>query len=312
MLPWLQFVQPALNILIVLLSFLFSWSFFSTVGLLFILNILYAVLEDFIPVPEGRLGNQALVTGASYGIGLELAKLLAKDGCNLVLIARSEDVLNGVAKELRTFGISVKVIAKDLSQSSAPQEIFDELKKENIEIDLLVNNAGIGINSPLHQADVQKHQQMIQINVTALTELTHLFVKGMVERKRGHIMNLASTAGLQPGPLMSGYYASKAYVINFSLALDAELRGTGVSVSCVCPGATHTEFAQRAGHDSSTLFRFTPVMSAAEVARIGYEAAKRKGGFVITGLANKILSMFVPFLPTFLTMNVAHILNSKH
>ncbi|MBE8968493.1 SDR family oxidoreductase, partial [Nostocales cyanobacterium LEGE 12452] len=174
----------------------------------------------------------ALITGASGGIGYEFVKLFAQDGYNLVLVARSVDKLNKIADEFKKkFGIDVKVISKDLSNPSAPEEIFRELEQASINVDVLVNNAGFATYGLFNEIDLNAEMQLLQVNVLCLTHLTKLFLKGMVQRGSGKILNLASTAAFQPGPLMAVYYASKAYVLSFSEAIANELEGTGVSVT---------------------------------------------------------------------------------
>ena len=196
-----------------------------------------------------------LITGASGGIGYELAKLFARDHHNLVLVARSADKLAQVAHELQALGVTVKTIALDLAAPPAPKFLFDQLQREGIAIDILINNAGFGAFGDFAQmAEAEIHGQ-IHLNITALTQLTRLFLPPMVARHNGRIMNVASTAGFQPGPLLAVYYATKAYVISFSEAIANELRNTGVTVTCFCPGATHTGFAARAGVEKSRLFK---------------------------------------------------------
>ena len=240
----------------------------------------------------------ALITGASGGIGFELAKLFARDHYNLVLVARSGDKLAQVGNELqRQFGISVKPVALDLSEAAAPQFLFDQLQREGITVDVLVNNAGYGKLGEF--ADVPLHESLgqIHLNITALTALTRLFLPAMIERRSGKVLNVASTAGFQPGPLMAVYYASKAYVISFSEALANELEKTGVTVTCLCPGATETEFARRAGNDGSRLFQKLKPMSAAAVATDGYRGLMKGKTLVISGFRNWLVAESVRFAP---------------
>jgi short-subunit dehydrogenase len=191
--------------------------------------------------------STALITGASAGIGYELAKLFAHDRYNLVLVARNRDTLEQFATELQTqFGISARAVALDLTAQSAPQLLFDQLQRDGVLVDILVNNAGYGVYGEFAQMPEQEILGQIQLNITALTLLTKLFLAPMFERRSGKIMNLASTAAFQPGPLMAVYYASKAYVLSFSEALANELRGSGVTITCFCPGPTDTNFQKRA------------------------------------------------------------------
>src|SRR5882724_10448805 len=215
----------------------------------------------------------ALITGASGGIGYELAKLFARDHYNLVLVARSGDKLIQLADDLqRQFSIVVKTVALDLVATPSPQFLFDQLQREGIAIDILVNNAGYGSFGKFAGMPLEDALGQINLNITALTALTRLFLSPMVERHSGKIMNVASTAGFQPGPLMAVYYATKAYVISFSEAIANELKNSGVTVTCFCPGATDTGFQGRAGVENSRLFKQFGPMSAQAVARDGYRA----------------------------------------
>jgi len=233
----------------------------------------------------------ALITGASGGIGYELAKLFAKDHHNLVLVARNGPRLTQIADEMqRQFGVSIKTVALDLVASGAPQSLFDELKREGIGVDILVNNAGYGKLGEFAAVAVEESLGQIQLNVTALTYLTRLFLGPMLERHSGRIMNVASTAGFQPGPLMAVYYATKAYVISFSEALANELAGKGITVTCLCPGATETGFASRAGNDKSRLFKQLAPMDAKTVALKGYRGLMAGKTLVIPGLKNWLLA----------------------
>jgi short-subunit dehydrogenase len=233
----------------------------------------------------------ALITGASGGIGYELAKLFAHDHHNLVLVARNGPRLTQIADEMqRQFGVSVKTVALDLVAPGAPQRLFDELKREGIAVDILVNNAGYGKLGEFSAVPVEENLGQIQLNVTALTYLTRLFLGPMLKRGSGRIMNVASTAGFQPGPLMAVYYATKAYVISFSEALANELAGKGVTATCLCPGATETGFASRAGNDKSRLFKQLAPMDAKTVALKGYRGLMAGKTLVIPGLKNWLLA----------------------
>jgi short-subunit dehydrogenase len=232
----------------------------------------------------------ALITGASIGIGRELAKLFAQNSHNLVLIARNAARLQEVAADLeKQFGVTAKAFPLDLTSSAAPQFLFDQLRRENIEIDVLVNNAGYGKLGAFAEIPYVESAGQIHLNITALTHLTKLFLAPMLEHKSGKILNVASTAGFQPGPLMAVYYATKAYVISFSEALANELQDTGVTVTCLCPGLTDTQFQIRAGTEKTTLFRRTRPMDAATVARDGYRALMKGKPLVISGIRNRLL-----------------------
>ncbi|MBZ5653364.1 MAG: SDR family oxidoreductase [Acidobacteriia bacterium] len=229
----------------------------------------------------------ALITGASGGIGYELAKLFAKDHHNLVLVARNGPRLEQVGNELeRQFGITVRTAALDLGAPAAPQSLFEELRRERVAVHILVNNAGYGRFGEFAEVGLEESVGQIQLNVTALTCLTKLFLGPMLERGSGKIMNVASTAGFQPGPLMAVYYATKAYVISFSEALANELAGKGLTVTCLCPGATETSFAGRAGNDQSRLFKKLRPMDAKTVARAGYQGLLKGRTIVIPGFRN--------------------------
>jgi short-subunit dehydrogenase len=233
----------------------------------------------------------ALITGASTGIGRELAKLCALDGHDLVLVARDRARLAEFADELqKQAGIIAKLFPLDLTAGSAPQFLFDQLARENVVVDVLVNNAGYGKRGTFAEIAGEESVGQIALNVTALTHLTKLFLDPMLARNSGKILNVASTAGFQPGPTMAVYYATKAYVISFSEALADELRGTGVSVTCLCPGVTDTNFQKRAGTEDSTLFRRQRPMDAATVARDGFRGLMNGKPLVISGLRNWLLA----------------------
>ncbi|SDM99636.1 hypothetical protein SAMN04487949_3108 [Halogranum gelatinilyticum] len=239
----------------------------------------------------------ALVTGASSGIGWELSKLFAADGYDLVLVARSEDKLRELGEMLqREHGIGVTVVVKDLARPESPGEIQAALDERGITVDVLVNNAGFGTNGPFTETDLGRELDEIQVNVTALTELTKRFLPGMVERGHGRVLNVASTAAFQPGPFMAVYYATKAYVLSFSEAISEELDGTGVTVTALCPGATSTKFDERAGVTDTPLFQ-GDVASAADVAETGYRATMQGKPVVVHGWKNKLLTLAVRFSP---------------
>lgn len=254
----------------------------------------------------------ALITGASGGIGYELAKLFAQDHYNLVLVARSTEKLNQLADELRTqHGIRVTVVPVDLGDTAAPKFLFDQLRRERIDVDILVNNAGFGVFGEFAQMPEAEILDQIQLNITALTRLTRLFLAPMIERGAGRIMNVASTAAFQPGPLMAVYYASKAYVLSFSEALANELRGSAVTVSCFCPGATNTGFAKRAGLEGSRLFKQIGAMNVAAVARDGYRGLMAGRTLVISGMHNWLVAESVRFAPRKLVTAVSRWIAEK-
>lgn len=214
----------------------------------------------------------ALITGASNGIGLELARIHAKRGGNLVLVARSQDKLNQLADELRAqhHDIQITVIAQDLAMPHAAQSVFAQTEQLGIQVDILINNAGFGGHGRFFERELAKEQQMIQLNITTLTELTHLYLQGMVARRSGKILNVSSTASFMPGPLQAVYYATKAYVTSFSQAVAEEVREFGISVTALCPGAVDTGFME-AG-DLQGVKVLENAKSAQSVAKCGYQA----------------------------------------
>ena len=251
----------------------------------------------------------ALITGASSGIGLELARLFAADGCNLILVARSADKLGLLAAALKgQHKIEAFAVPIDLTEPGAPEELFRVLDEQGIGVDVLVNNAGFGTHGLFADSDLHAELQMIQVNVTALVHLTRLFLPNMLMNRTGRILNVASTAAFQPGPYMAGYYASKAFVLSFSEAIDAELQGSGVTVTALCPGPTDTGFQKRAGMEATPLFKAN-TMTSADVARIGYRAMLKGRRVVITGSKNKLLAFSTRLAPRKLVTAIAKKLN---
>jgi uncharacterized protein len=245
-----------------------------------------------------QTNKTALITGASGGIGYELARLFAQDHFDLVLVARNAQKLTQVADDLqRQHGISAKPIALDLATAPAPQFLFDQLQREGMTVEILVNNAGYGKFGEFAKVPLEQSLGQVQLNITALTELSKLFLQPMLDRHSGKIMNVASTAGFQPGPLMAVYYATKAYVISFSEALANELAGSGVTITCLCPGATDTEFQARAGTENTVLFRKLRPMDAKTVARDGYRGLMAGKTLVISGFRNWLLAEATRFGP---------------
>lgn len=244
------------------------------------------------------MNKTALITGASSGIGLELARIFAKNKTNLVLIARSGDKLKALSDELtKSSGVKVKVIAADLSILKNCDLLIDELKNENITIDYLINNAGFGTSGFFTDTDLQKEVEMINLNITALTYLTKIYAKEMKLRGIGKIMNVSSTAAFQPGPLMAVYYATKAYVQSFSEALANELKGTGVTVTTLCPGPTASGFQSAANINNVRLVKGRKLPSSAEVALFGYNAMMKGKTVAVHGFINKIVAQSYRFLP---------------
>ncbi len=244
------------------------------------------------------MAKTALITGASSGIGYELAKVFAKNNTNLVLVARSEKKLQEIAQELtKTHGISVEVLAKDVSVLASTQEIYSILKQKGIAVDYLVNNAGFGDFGFFTETKWEKELEMINLNMTSLTSLTKLFVSDMVARKQGKILNVASTASFQPGPLMAVYYATKAYVLSFSEAIANELSGTGVTVTALCPGPTESGFQNAAAMNDSKLVKGKKLPTSQDVAEYGYKAMMSGKVVAVHGLLNKVMAQSVRYTP---------------
>ena len=234
----------------------------------------------------------ALITGASGGIGEALAKIFAAHSYDLVLAARSGEKLSQLAAQMaEQHRVRAESTSVDLSSPTGSEELLSFLQSRSIEIDVLVNNAGLGVMGPFADADLREQLTQIQVNVVALTHLTRVLLTGMIRRRRGKILNVASTAAFQPGPLMAVYYATKAYVLSFSEALWNELEGTGVSVTCLCPGPTRTDFMARARMGNpSVLAKSRVMMDAEEVARRGFEGLEKGRRLVIPGFLNKVLA----------------------
>jgi len=232
----------------------------------------------------------ALITGASGGIGLEIAKLHAANKYDLVLVARNQTNLERVkTKLINEYGISVHIIATDLTQEDNVKSIFDYIKNHNLRIDHLINNAGMGVFGKLNETSLDDNLKMMDLNNRALVILTHHFVQCMVSHGSGKILNIASTAAFMPGPYMSIYFASKAFVLSFSEAVNSELSGTGVSVTTLCPGPTNTGFVAAAnGMENSGLFAKQKVSTPKEVAKDGYQAMMNKEAVRVSGFLNKV------------------------
>lgn len=230
----------------------------------------------------------ALITGASSGIGLELAHLFARDGYRLVLVARNRSILRQLGDDLQSrYSITVRIEPKDLAHPATPAELYQELQESGIVLDVLVNNAGFGGAGAFVSTEWDHEAEMMQVNMVALTHLTKLFLP-QIRAREGMIMNVASTAAFQPGPFMAVYYASKAYVLSFTEALAEELRGTGVKVSCLCPGPVKTNFQKRAYLEGTAMINSPLMVDVQEVARIGYEGLKQGKRIVIPGWKNRM------------------------
>lgn len=243
----------------------------------------------------------ALITGASEGIGRELVKLMAAEGWKLVLTARREKLMQELASTLKT---DVHVIPADLSDPAEPQRLYDEVQSGGIQLDALVNNAGFGMVGAFKDADPDRVMQLIQVNITSLVKLTRLFLPAMIERGSGRIMNVASVAGFLPMPYFAVYAASKAFVLDFSVALDSETRGSGVTVTCLCPGPTPTGFGKVAGYPSGGHPQ-PGTLSAEMVAMLGYRGMMKGKRIIVTGGLNRFLVLGSRKLPMSLIVRIA-------
>lgn len=242
--------------------------------------------------------KNALITGASSGIGKEMAKIHAEQGGDLILVARSQEKLENLKSELeQQHDIQVKIIVKDLTHTDAPRQIYEECKAKGIEVDYLINNAGFGGRGKFHEREWEQDQAMIQLNILALTALTRFFLPDFVSRNSGKVLNVSSTASFMPGPLQAVYFATKAYVTFFSNALAEELHDTNITVTALLPGATETEFAKVSGMDKTNLFEKT--VSARSVASDGYQGMLKGKLDVVSGLttSQKIMMRMIPFTP---------------
>ncbi len=250
----------------------------------------------------------ALVTGASSGIGASLARELARDGHDLVLVARRVEPMQTLAEELKADDANSIIIAIDLSKVGAAARLVQDITARGLAIDVLINAAGLGMSGPFDASDPLRVGEMLQVNVVALTELTRMVLPGMVARRRGKIMMMASTAAFQPGPQMAVYCASKAYVLSFGEAIAYELRDSGVAITTLCPGATDTEFAQVANASGTALFKgsLLPVMTARDVARVGYRGFRAGRRVVVAGWINKIMAIASRLSPRFASLRFSN------
>jgi len=256
-------------------------------------------------VPKGA----ALITGASSGIGAELAKACAADGFAPILVARNTERLGSLADALKkAHGVEAKVLVADLADPAAPQSIFEQTRRDNVEI--LINNAGFGLRGPFAETDWDAEARLLQVNVTALLRLTKLFLPGMIARRQGRILNVASTAAFVPGPFMAMYYASKAFVRSFSESIANEVQGTGVTMTVLCPGPTRTAFPEAAGIADSNLFKGS-AMEAGEVARICYRAMMAGKTEVIAGARNRWMMRGARLAPRAMLAAMTRRLNSS-
>jgi uncharacterized protein len=252
------------------------------------------------------MNNTALITGASSGIGLELAKVFAREGHNLLITARREERLKELKKELEgEFDSDVAIYATDLSKPDAPEKLFGFAQDQSISVKFLINNAGVGDYGFFHESNWERQAAILDLNIRALTHLTHLFLPELIKKERAGILNVASTAAFQPGPLMSVYYASKHYVLAFGEAIANELSDTGVTVTTLCPGPTESEFQELANMKKSKLFDNLPVSTSVRVAEYGYKEMMKGKRLSIPGILNKILPRAVALSPRRLVTSVA-------
>ena len=254
----------------------------------------------------------ALITGASSGIGYELAKIMAAEKHNLVLVARREDKLKELAEELKAkHSVSVKIIVADLSKKEEVQKVYDICKYEKIEIEYLVNNAGFGYYGFFVEGDWSKTEQMLDLNMKSLTKMCYLFIPEMLKRKSGKVLNVASTAAFQPGPIMAAYFATKSYVLSFSEAISNELKGTGVSVTCLCPGLTASGFQDVSGMGESDMMKGKKIPTSKEVAEYGYKAMMKNEMTAIHGVMNAVMANANRFLPRKVVLSIVRKLQGK-
>ena len=255
----------------------------------------------------------ALITGASMGLGAEFARLLASEGYDLVLTARNGTRLTSIQKEMEGLhGARVHVIVADLGDPRVPVEIHERVRAAGIEVDVLVNNAGFGHYGMFSESDLDTELNMIQVNVTALVHLTKLFVRDMAARRRGRIVNVASTAGFQPGPLQPVYYATKAFVLSFSEAIANELKGTGVTMTALCPGPTLTGFQARANVGRVRGLRLMMRVSPEDVVRAGYRGMLKGTPVVVPGALNKANVFLLRLVPRRAVTAVVRRVQAQH
>ncbi|MGG7059596.1 SDR family NAD(P)-dependent oxidoreductase [Clostridium nigeriense] len=256
--------------------------------------------------PYGR--SCVLITGATTGIGYELARLYAKDENNLILVARDEEKLKEVKDELEFYNIKVYTIALDLSEDNSCEKVLDFVNKKNLSVDILINNAGMGSFGYLSEIEVEKELKLIDVNIRALTELTKMFLPSMIEHGEGSIMNVASTAAFCAGPKMATYYASKSYVLNFTEALYEELKGSEIKVSCLCPGPVKTNFQEKSGIRKSEAAK-KALMTPKEVAKIAYKDFKNGKLIIIPGFKNKLIITLNKLIPRSLSRKIILMMN---
>jgi hypothetical protein len=258
------------------------------------------------------MNKTALITGSTSGIGYELSYIHARQGGNLVLVARSKDKLEQIKKDLENkYKIDVYVIDKDLSIKDSAKSVYDEIINKNITVDYLINNAGFGDYGFFNESDWGKLERMINLNITALTQLTKLFLNDMIKRRDGKIMNVASTAAFQSGPTMAVYYATKAFVLSFSEAINNEVHNSGITVTTLCPGATESGFQEAASLQESRLVKGRKLPTSKEVAEYGYNAMLKGKSVVIHGIVNYLLANSVRFFPRSAVVKITRFIQDK-
>lgn len=256
--------------------------------------------------PYGR--SCVLITGATTGIGYELAKLYAKDENNLILVARDEERLKEVKDELEFYNIKVYTIALDLSEDNSCEKVLDFVNKKNLSVDILINNAGMGSFGYLSEIEMESELKLIDVNIRALTELTKIFLPSMIEHGEGAIMNVASTAAFCAGPKMATYYASKSYVLNFTEALYEELKGSEIKVSCLCPGPVKTNFQEKSGIKKKESAK-KALMTPKDVAKVAYKDFKKGKLIIIPGFKNKLIIKLNKLIPRSLSRKIILMMN---
>ena len=253
-----------------------------------------------------------LITGASSGIGMELARISAREGRDLLLTARRENRLIKLKDELEMeYKVNIHILALDLVKKNSPKKLFNYTQKNSLTIDVLINNAGVGDFGKFHKSNWEWQETMIDLNMKSLSHLTHLFLPQMVQLNRAYVMNVASNAAFQPGPLMSVYYATKHYVLAFSEALANELQDTGVTVTALCPGPTKSEFQETASMQKSKLVNTVPLPDSKQVAEYGYKAMIKGKRVAVHGFMNKIFSVVVRLLPKRLVTSIVRKMQAK-
>jgi len=258
------------------------------------------------------MNKTALITGSTSGIGYELAYIHARQGGNLVLVARNKDKLEQIKKDLENkYKMDAYIIDKDLSIKNSAKNVYDEIIDKNITVDYLINNAGFGDYGFFNESDWGKIERMINLNIIALTQLTKLFLFDMIKRRDGKIMNVASTAAFQSGPTMAVYYATKAYVLSFSEAINNEVKNSGVTVTTLCPGATQSGFQEAASLQESRLVKGRKLPTSKEVAEYGYNAMLKGKSVAIHGILNYLLANSVRFFPRSAVIKITRFIQDK-